>query len=52
MMLRRARNNLFHGDKGYVGTEPQQKLLVAGIAILDLMLSSEAEVADIFNEPG
>ncbi len=51
VMLRRIRNNLFHGDKGNVGTERQQNLLTAGIAILDLMLATDDVVAQRFAAP-
>jgi hypothetical protein len=51
-MLRRARNNLFHGDKGTAGAERSVDILNAGIRILDCLLAADPDVADKYNEPG
>jgi hypothetical protein len=48
VMLRRARNNLFHGDKGDGYADREPTILAAGLAILDLMLTTDANIGQFF----
>ncbi len=41
VMLRRVRNNFFHGDKQNLGSERNERLLWASIVILDKMLAAQ-----------
>jgi hypothetical protein len=47
-MVRRVRNNLFHGGKKNDGNERDERLLRACIAVLDAMLLARHEVCQLF----
>ena len=44
LMLRRTRNNLFQGDKESVGSERDERLLLAGLVVMDALIEADAEI--------
>ncbi len=48
-MLKRTRNNLFHGDKGRAGSERDENLLQASIVVLEAMLAAAPDVAAAYH---
>jgi hypothetical protein len=43
-MLRRIRHNLFHGDKGLVGSEQDERLLIAGLVVMDALIEADVDI--------
>lgn len=43
-MLRRTRNNLFHGDKDAAGSEHDDRLLLAGLVVMDALIEADLAV--------
>lgn len=42
--LRRIRNNLFHGDKGAVGAERDERLLLGGLVVMDALIEADVDI--------
>lgn len=48
LAMRQVGNNLFHGDKGHVGSERDTNLLNACIRIMDVMLEADLDVSHYY----
>ncbi len=44
VMLRRIRDNLFQGDQTSFGPERDQRLLLAGLVVMDALIGSDVEI--------
>lgn len=44
LMLCRTRDNLFHGDKTLAGSEQDERLLLAGLVVMDALIEADAEI--------
>ena len=44
LMLRRTRNNLFQGDKESVGSERDERLLLAGLVVMDALIEADVNI--------
>ena len=43
-MLCRTRKNLFHGDQRLVGPEQDERLLIAGLIVMDALIEADVEI--------
>lgn len=50
--MKRARNNLFHGDKGNPGLSRNEQLFLASIAVLEKLLDSQGVVRSEYEWEG